>query len=211
MSPFSANSSRAAPGVGRRSSTRATWALCAFAAAVTLGLSYAAPAADAPTGPSPQSVGAWLRDYRLGPGDVVHIVVFNEPNLTGDYSVSEAGDISFPLVGRVQVADATLEGLEQAVVAKLSETLNKPEVTAQIITYRPFYILGEVRAPGRYPYAAGLTVMGAVATAGGFTYRANRGSVAVRHAGASEETPMKANSDVLIRPGDTIRVKERWF
>jgi polysaccharide export outer membrane protein len=178
-----------------------------------IGVLAAAPvgAAAEPTATPATQAGDWQRDYRLGAGDKLHVTVFNEPNLTGDFSVSDAGDLSFPLLGRMPVAGLTVDQFETMLREQLGQSLQRPEVAAEILTYRPFYILGEVQRPGQYPFAAGMTIMGAVATAGGFTYRANAKTVLVRRSGGKLEEPARANSEALVLPGDTIRVKERWF
>jgi polysaccharide export outer membrane protein len=178
-----------------------------------IGMLAAAPARGLaePTGNAAGHAADWTRDYRLGAGDKLHVTVFNEPNLTGDFSVSDAGDLSFPLIGRMHVAGFTVDQFEAMLREQLGQSLQRPEVAAEVLIYRPFYILGEVQRPGQYPFAAGMTIMGAVATAGGFTYRANGKTVLVRRSGGKLEEPARANSEVLVLPGDTIRVRERWF
>jgi polysaccharide export outer membrane protein len=86
-----------------------------------------------------------------------------------------------------------------------------PRVNVEIALYRPFYILGEVKKSGEYPYRMGLTVMDAVATAGGFTYRANENKVYLRRSGSTVEEIYALDSPVLVFPGDNVRVPERYF
>lgn len=151
--------------------------------------------------------------YRLGADDAVKITVFGEPDLSNTFTVSSNGTISYPLVGEIVVRDLSVRELEQMLVAKLSEGyLVKPSVSVEVASYRPFYILGEVRAPGSYSYSNGITVLKAVALAGGFTYRANKKNVQIlktRKAGSElySKTPVNAE----ISPGDIILVKERFF
>lgn len=152
--------------------------------------------------------------YHLGPGDKVRITVFGQPTLTGEYTVTGAGDIAFPLVGNVPVTDSTVEQLQDALRARLAAGyFEDPKVSAEIIDYRPYYVLGEVNSPGKYPYAIGLTIDQAVATSGGYTYRANTNMVYVKRALSTKEwlVDLRKDRSFQVRPGDTIRVAERFF
>jgi polysaccharide export outer membrane protein len=152
------------------------------------------------------------RDYRLGPRDKVRINVFGEPNLSGEFFVSGNGQISFPLVGDVEAANSTVAEFQARLENALRQGyLKEPHVSAEVLTYRPFYILGEVNKPGEYPYSNGLNVLNAVATAGGFTYRAQKKNVHIRRADETEEKKYDLTSDLLVSPGDTIRITERFF
>jgi polysaccharide export outer membrane protein len=155
---------------------------------------------------------ASLDDYKLGVGDHVRITVYNEETLSGEFQVSANGKVSLPLIGDIQATDRTTPQLAATVQAKLADGyLRDPHVSAEVVTYRPFFILGEVKTPAQYPYVNGMTVMNAVATAGGFTPRASRKKVFVRHAGEDGETASLLTPDLRIRPGDTIRIGERYF
>jgi polysaccharide export outer membrane protein len=92
-----------------------------------------------------------------------------------------------------------------------AQYIRNPNVSVEVLTYRPFFILGEVQRPGTYPYSANLVVMNAVATAGGFTYRANRSRVFIKHAGATDELEYRLDSTTPVLPGDTVRIGERLF
>lgn len=147
-------------------------------------------------------------NYRLGPGDKLHIVVLGADDLTGDYSVGDNGTISSPLIGDVKAAGLTRAQVEREMEQKLSQGyLRNPKVSVSILTYRPFYIYGEVTKPGEYPYASGMRVNSAVATAGGYTYRANENYVIVTRDGQER----KALPSSPIQPDDVIRVPERYF
>ncbi|MEO1324334.1 MAG: SLBB domain-containing protein, partial [Pseudomonadota bacterium] len=101
---------------------------------------------------------------------------------------------------------------EGAIAQRYSDGyLRDPRVNAEVMNYRPFYILGEVRTPGEYPYTSGLTILNAVATAGGFTYRANDDVILIRGAEDTEEYRVRLDPSTPILPGDTIRVIERFF
>jgi polysaccharide export outer membrane protein len=151
-------------------------------------------------------------EYRLGPGDRLRIAVFGEADLTGEFVVNSLGDISYPLIGSVPAQGKTIPEFTASLVELLRNGfVRQPSVTVEVLNYRPYYILGEVSSPGTYPYIGGLTVMNAVATAGGFTYRANTRQVFIRHAGAENEVSVVLTSDTLVQPGDTIRIPERRF
>lgn len=150
--------------------------------------------------------------YRLGPGDQLHVIVYGETDLTGDYTVSPVGTIAFPLVGEVPANGLTPDQMAQAISDRLQQGfMRHPQVSAAIASYRPFFILGEVTRPGTYPFSAALTVRGAVAVAGGFTYRANEHRVFIRHAGEQTEQSYRLDASTLVQPGDTIRIGERFF
>jgi polysaccharide export outer membrane protein len=150
-------------------------------------------------------------DYRLGPADQVRITVFNEPELTGQFVVGSQGTIAYPLVGSIRAAGLTVVEFTEALQNALSVYVRQPNVSVEVTNYRPFFILGEVQRPGTYPYSANLTVLNAVATAGGFTYRANRSRVFIRHASESEERNYPLTVTTPVSPGDTVRIGERLF
>ncbi len=150
-------------------------------------------------------------EYRLGAGDQLRITVFNEPELTGPYVVGSQGTIAYPLIGEVQASGLTVPELAESIRTALLEFIRQPSVSVEVTNYRPFFILGEVQRPGTYPYSAGLTVPNAVATAGGFTYRANRNRVYIRHANEPEERSYPLTIATPVLPGDTVRIGERLF
>ena len=150
--------------------------------------------------------------YVLGPNDKVRVKVYGEPDITGEYEVDGNGRVSIPLAGRVQAAGKTTKQLEGAIRAALSKGIVRdPRVNVDVAAYRPYYILGEVKNSGEYPYKVGLTIMDAVAAAGGFTYRANEHKVYLRRAGVGREEEYTLNAPVLVYPGDNIRIPERYF
>ena len=157
---------------------------------------------------APQTVS----DYRLASADKVRIAVFGEDALSGEFVINAEGKVGLPLIGEVQAAGLTVAQLQDAVTQALSQGyLNQPRVTAQVLTYRPIYILGEVNRPGEYPYVPDLTALNAVATAQGFTYRANTRRIFVRRAGSQTEEPQPLTADTRVSPGDTLRIGERYF
>lgn len=149
-------------------------------------------------------------DYQLGSGDRVRVIVFGEPDMTGEYQVDGQGRMSFPLIGVVDAGRLTASQLELAIADKLSpDFIKEPSVSVEIMTYRPFYIVGEVQKPGSYPYISGMTVLNGVALAGGFTYRAREEDFHVERAGSGQKVDAGPSSQVF--PGDVITVRERWF
>ena len=150
--------------------------------------------------------------YALRPNDQVRVQVYNEPDITGDYQVDSAGYLSIPLAGRVKAAGLTASQLERSITSRLKGgILNDPRVTIQVSTYAPIYIHGEVKKSGEFPFRPGLTVMDAVAAAGGFTYRADDSRAYVRRSGAAAEFVYPLDARVLVFPGDNIRIPERYF
>lgn len=155
---------------------------------------------------------ASVPEYQLGSGDKLRIIVFGEEELSKEYAVNANGSVAFPLIGDVPARGLTGRQLASALEAQLRKGyLKNPQVSVEVLTYRPYYILGEVNAPGEYPYSNGLTVVNAVATAKGFSYRADQRRVFIRKAGETveRETPLTAATPVL--PGDTVRIGERLF
>ncbi len=150
--------------------------------------------------------------YRLGPGDKLRVIVFGENDLSGEFFVDDSGAIDLPLVGDVPATGVTVGEFEDRVVARFKEGyLRDPKVSIEVLNYRPFFIIGEVRNGGEYPYKSGLTSQDAVAMAGGFSYRANQKTVYIRRAGENDEQGFDATQRVPIYPGDNVRVPERFF
>lgn len=181
----------------------------AFAACAPMSSAQTAPAAAADAAAGATSIAA---TYKLGVDDKVSLIVYGEQDLTKDFQIGPDGMIEVPLIGRMKAAGLTIGELSEAVRTKLADGfLRNPSVAMSIISFRPFYILGEVMKPGEYPYREGLTLAGAVATAGGYSYRAQRKRVFIRHAGSTEEAEIAVNPALAIAPGDTVRVGERYF
>lgn len=150
--------------------------------------------------------------YRLGTGDEIRISVFGEENLSGEFTVDDAGVISMPLIGLVEAAGRTPRELAATITERLKDGyLRNPRVSTQIIGYRPFYIYGEVQNPGNYPFTIGLHVIEAIATAGGFTYRADQDEVYITRNVGGESQEFAASTSVRVFPGDIIKVPERYF
>lgn len=150
--------------------------------------------------------------YRLGSGDQLRIILFGEEDLSGEFFVDGSGTVSMPLIGELDAAGKTLQEFRTELEARLRDGyLTDPRVSAEVLNYRPFYILGEVEESGEYPYTDGLTVMNAVARAGGFTYRANTRVVYIQRADTNSEVEVSLSPTLRVMPGDTIRIAERFF
>ena len=150
--------------------------------------------------------------YPLAGGDKLRVIVYDAPDLGGEFTIGGTGTIAMPLVGEVSALGLTTTELAKRVQDKLAQGVMKdPRVSVEVLNYRPYYILGEVNKPGEYPFTNGLTVLSAVADGGGFTYRANTKHVLIKHAGEEVTREYKIDATVKILPGDTIQVKERWF
>jgi polysaccharide export outer membrane protein len=179
----------------------------AFAAAPRR--SYA-PAPDAYAA-APMPV-AYDSSYRLDAGDRLRVVVYGQEGLTNTYAIDAGGSITMPLIGAVPARGRTPAGLAAEITAKLrSGYIRDPSVAVEIEAYRPFFILGEVAAPGQYPYVPNMSVESAVAIAGGFSPRARRDSVTLTHTDRSGSMRIVVPLGTPISPGDTVLVGERWF
>jgi len=178
--------------------------LAGFALALlTAGCLTSDPTAPATSSPA---------ELRLAPGDKIRVVVFGEDKLSGDFQVDNDGGISLPLAGTINGAGLTKAEMEQQISASLkSKYLRDPKVTVDVISYRPFDVLGEVQKPGEYPFRSCLNVLSAIAIAGGSTYRASTSKVTIQRFGQKEAAEVPQSSSVLVMPGDVVRVPERYF
>ena len=183
---------------------------CLFAALALAGcIGLIAPVAVAYAEPAPVRLDA---AYHLDAGDKLRVVVYGQEGLTNTYAIDAAGAITMPLIGSVPARGRTPAGLASEIAAKLRRGyIRDPSVAVEIEAYRPFFILGEVAAPGQYPYVPNMTVESAVAIAGGFSPRARRDSVTLTHTDASGSGRVVVPLGTPLGPGDTVFVGERWF
>ncbi|MFD1694623.1 polysaccharide biosynthesis/export family protein [Roseibium aestuarii] len=150
--------------------------------------------------------------YRLDSSDQVRVIVFGQDTLSNNYVVDQAGYISFPLIGAVAARGKTQMELAAEISRKLKQGyLRDPDVSVEVATYRPFFIMGEVQNPGQYSYVAGMTAQNAIATAGGFSARAQQQDVDLTRQVNGEILNGRVPISDPIRPGDTIYVRERYF
>jgi polysaccharide biosynthesis/export protein len=150
--------------------------------------------------------------YRLDAGDKLRVVVYGQEGLTNTYAIDAGGAITMPLIGSVAARGRTPAGLAAEITAKLRNGyIRDPSVAVEIESYRPFFILGEVAAPGQYPYVPNMSVESAVAIAGGFSPRARRDRVTLTHTDGSGSMRVVVPLGTALSPGDTVQVGERWF
>jgi len=154
-----------------------------------------------------------LSSYKLGAGDVITIRVLGEDDLKRDHvKLSDAGTVSFPVLGEIRVKGMTVGGLEEYVTKGLKgRYLLNPQVTVSIDEYRNFYVNGMVEKPGGYPYSPGLNVRKAISIAGGFKERASRDKINVIHDDDPKQTPHKVDLNTVLLPGDILTVEESFF
>ncbi|MBR0773960.1 polysaccharide export protein [Bradyrhizobium diazoefficiens] len=182
--------------------------------------SFAAAPAPAPASvrdayAAPRPAAAPVRNdasYHLDAGDKLRVVVYGQEGLTNSYAIDAGGAITMPLIGAVPARGRSTAGLAGDIAARLRNGyIREPSVAVEIEAYRPFFILGEVAAPGQYPYVPNMTVESAVAIAGGFSPRAKRDVVTVTHTEAGGAMRAIVPLGTPLAPGDTVFVGERWF
>jgi len=159
--------------------------------------------------------------YVLGAGDRLQITLYGAPQMdrqalgvdaNGPTEVSEAGTVDAPIIGSVPATGLTIDQLKRDITAKIADGyIRDPKVSVNILSYRPFYIVGEVNHPGSYPCTARSRVLSAVATAGGFTYRANEDFVVVERKEGDKIVTGRLDPDAAIHPDDVIRVTQRYY
>lgn len=151
--------------------------------------------------------------YRLASGDVIRINVFGEKDLSfEEIRLTDAGTFSYPFIGEVQAKDKTAVEIEQIIIDKLKrDFLVDPRVSVSVLKYREFFISGEVKTAGGFPFQPGLTVRRAVALAGGLTERASDRRITIIRDSDPQRIPERATLDTLVRPGDTITIEQGFF
>ncbi|MBR0812286.1 polysaccharide export protein [Bradyrhizobium diazoefficiens] len=183
-------------------------------AIAALNNSFASSPAPMPVGyAAPRAVPVrYDASYHLDAGDKLRVVVYGQEGLTNSYAIDAGGSITMPLIGAVPARGRTTAGLAGEIAARLRNGyIREPSVAVEIEAYRPFFILGEVTAPGQYPYVPNMTVESAVAIAGGFSPRAKRDVVTVTHTENGGSMRAVVPLGTPLNPGDTVFVGERWF
>jgi polysaccharide export outer membrane protein len=173
----------------------------------------ATPSTAPATAPAPApGTGTVDSTYTLGPGDKVRINVFNQEELSGEYTLDGDGLFSMPLIGTVDANGLTPLELEALLVSRFKpDYLVNPRIFIQVGNYRPYYLMGEVAGTGAFPYQPGMTYLTAIANAGGFTYRAKKDYVYVIRGDDPEQNEIKLSVEEKVQPGDIIRIAERLF
>ena len=160
----------------------------------------------------PRAVAESDGPYLLDTGDRLRIFVYGQPNLSRSYSVDHAGMITVPLIGEVRARGITTSTLEQNIRSRLgSQYVRDPQVTVDMLQNRPFFILGEVKTAGQYPYVSGMTVETAVAIAGGYSERASTTKFRISRRINGFVEQIEAPADYVVQAGDTVTVFERFF
>ena len=169
-------------------------------------------------GPSPSYAPSFVASasyqpvYALDSGDRLRIQVFGQEGLTNSYTVDAAGNVNLSLIGAIPARGYTTQDLSVAIADRLrTGYIREPHVTVEVEAYRPFFILGEVTAPGQYPYVANMTVETAVAIAGGHGPRAKKSGVQLTRVQNGQTMRSNVPMNFPLRPGDTVTVAERWF
>ena len=180
------------------------------------GLIVARMQADAPRpapAEAPRPAPAETREYHVGPGDRLKVTVFGQDDISGEYAISTAGTLAMRLSGEVRAEGLTITELQETITRELAEIyFVDPQVTVEVLNYRPFFILGEVNRPGSYPYISGIVARQAVALAGGFTRRGRESSATlIRKDSTGQEVHFSVGLDEPVMPGDTLMVERRLF
>ncbi len=173
---------------------------------------YAPPGQGGPYGAAGPAYAAQGVPYILDTGDRLRVSVFGQEGVSNSYLVDAAGYVNIALIGPVPARGLTAAALAQAITARLREGfVREPHVGVEVEAYRPFYILGEVNAPGQYPYQPGMSVETAIAVAGGYSPRADKRNAQLTRAINGAPMKSKVPLQTQLRPGDTVNVGERWF
>ncbi len=180
-------------------------------ALVLLGVSWlaACSSSNVPACKGGVPPGDGISGYRLGPADSLQVTIFRQTDMSGQFVIDGEGFLALPLVGEFKAGGLTTRELEDQIEERLKKDqfLVSPQVSIQLLTYRAFYVLGEVNKPGSYEYRDGMTLTNAVALAGGYTYRANQTGATIERSGCAFPTQV----DTSVQPGDVITVPERYF
>jgi protein involved in polysaccharide export with SLBB domain len=170
------------------------------------GLTQVSPADESP------AAGASGVESKLAQGEKLRIVVAGEEKLSGEFTIDPTGSIVFPLIGKTEGEGLTAHELEAALAGKLKgRYLVNPHVYVEVLSHRPFYVMGEVKNVGEFVYKPGLNVVTAILLAGGYGPRASSRVVYIKRASGGSEKEHQADVSVPVYPGDIIRVPERLF
>jgi len=164
-------------------------------------------------GETPQAPPSQLSTYKLGSGDLISIRVLGEDDLKRErIRLSDAGTVSFPVLGEIKVKGMTVGALEDYITQQLKgRYLVNPHVTVSIDEYRNYFVNGQVEKPGGYQYSPGLTVRKAISVAGGFKERAARDKISIIRDDDATQTPRKVDQNAMVYPGDILTVEESFF
>jgi polysaccharide export outer membrane protein len=189
------------------------WRILAIGISGVTSVLLAACAPTTGAAPLPAVQQSTPSEYRLGLGDKLRITVYGDRELSGEYQVSGKGVVTMPLIGEVEAKGSSARELEARIADRLrsGQFILNPSVSAEVFSYRPYYVIGEVAKPGAYPALEGTTILGAIATAGGYSYRAYTKEVLLRRSGEDQEYSVNPGTVLYVQPGDVVRVAERHF
>ena len=184
------------------------WLRHAVALTLLAVLAACRPGSDLPPLPSAQGAA-----YALGASDQVRVIVFNDPRLTGEFRISDTGSLNLPLIGALPVAGRSPAQAGELIASEMRRQglFQSPNVAVEVLAYRPVFVLGMVERGGQFPYQPGMTVLSAVALAGGFTYRAVQDQVSVTRGTEGQPREYRAPRNAALLPGDVVTVFERQF
>ena len=154
-----------------------------------------------------------LSSYKLGAGDLITVRVLGEDDLKREkVRLSDAGTISFPILGEIRVKGMTVGALEETITKGLKgRYLLDPQVTVMLEEYRNFFVNGHVEKPGGYPFSPGLTVRKAISIAGGFKERAARDKLNIIRDDDPTQTTRRVDLNAPVYPGDILTIEESFF
>lgn len=174
----------------------------------------APPANGPPDAPTNDCKKGGSGAYRLGSGDKIRVIVPSDPDISSDYEVNSSGAITARRLGAVPVVGLSISDLEARLLQRYRDAryfTNASVLSVELISTRPFYMIGEIGRQGSFPYVSCLRVIQAVAIAGGFSRRASRNNITIKRFFAESSEEEYVTEDTLVEPGDVIRVPERWF
>lgn len=181
-------------------------------AAALSGCSSATQFPFAVVAPAPAQLARIDRIFRLGVGDKLKVDVFGEQELSGESEINASGNAVLPLLGDVPAKGRTLDEFNATLRERLrGGYIKNPQISVQVLNFRPFYIQGEVRHGGEFPFKPGLSINDAVALAGGYTYRAVTSSIVLRRQGEAQGRAIPMDGTIPVLPGDNLLVEERFF
>jgi len=153
-----------------------------------------------------------VNEYRLGSGDTIKVTVFGQQDLSIETLLNDSGKVDYPFLGQLQATGLTLTEFQQQIHQGLKgDYLVNPNVSVSIVEYRPFFIDGEVKSPGGYPFQPGLTVSKAAALAGGYTERASLTKIFIIRSNDPEQKLVNVKANASVNPGDIVTVKQSYF
>ncbi|HEX8700602.1 MAG TPA: polysaccharide biosynthesis/export family protein [Myxococcaceae bacterium] len=182
----------------------------------------AAPVPDLPLPSADEASATASTSNTLGPGDLVEVRVFQEPDHSGIWRLSPEGTIDYPLCGKVTLEGRTTSTAADSLRECLTRYLRRPQVSVLIREYnsKKIFVFGEVQKPGTFPHEGEMTIIQAITLAGGFTKLAAKNSTNVTRIVEGQERKIRVpvedigvgrEKNFLLQPGDIVFVPESFF